>query len=224
MPEDHVLVKLDFSNAFNCLLSRDMLLAVQQYLPDIYPYCHSAYARPTHLFHGQYLILSQEGPQQGDPLGPLLFSITIQPLLESLLSELTLSYLDDLTVGDNQTKVAADVLRIKDIGESIGLSLNISKCELVCHPNAVIVDPLLQTFIRRNTDEASLLGAPLFTGPELDLAWSTRLVELERAVERFSLLGAQEALVLLRASFSASRVQHSIEMLTVSGARSSRRI
>jgi hypothetical protein len=34
MPEDHVLVKLDFSNAFNCLHRRD-LLAVQQNLPDI---------------------------------------------------------------------------------------------------------------------------------------------------------------------------------------------
>jgi hypothetical protein len=110
---------------------------------------------------------------------------------------LTLGYLDDLTVGDNQTEVAADVLRIKDIGDSIGLSLNISKCELVCHPNAVIVDSLLQSFTPRNTDQATLLGPPLFTGPELDLAWSTRLVELERAVERLSMLGAQEALVLL---------------------------
>jgi len=90
--------------------------------------------------------LYQEGPQQGDPLGPLLFSITLQPLLDSLISELTLGYLDDLTVGDNQTKVAADVLRIKEIGESIGLSLNISKCELICNPNTAIVDPLLQSF------------------------------------------------------------------------------
>ena len=55
-------------------------------------------------------------------------------------------------------------------------------------------------------NDASLLGAPLFTGPELDHACSARLVELERAVERSRLLGAQEALVLLRASFSAPRV------------------
>ena len=151
------MVKLDFSNAFNCLHRRDMLLAVQQYLPDIYAYCYSAYACYTHLFHGQYLILSQEGPQQGDPLGPLLFSITLQPLLDSLISELTLGYLDDLTVGDNQNKVAADVLRVKEIGESIGLSLNISKCELVCHPNTSIADPLLQSFTRHNINVGVLL-------------------------------------------------------------------
>ena len=76
------------------------------------------------------------------------------------------------------------------IGESIGLSLNISKCELVCHPNTSIADPLLQSFARRNMNDASLLGAPLFTGPELDRVWSARPVELERAVERLSLLGA----------------------------------
>jgi len=96
----------------------------------------------THLFHGQYLILSQEGPQ-GDPLGSLLLNITIQPLLDCLISELTLGYLDDLTVGDDQTKVAADVLRIKELGESIGLSLNLSMCELVCNLSTDIVDPLL---------------------------------------------------------------------------------
>jgi hypothetical protein len=208
MPEDHIFVKLDFSNAFNCLHRWDMLLAVQQLLPDIYSFCYSAYAHPTHLFHGQYLILSQEGPQQGDPLGPLLFSITIQPLLDNLASELTLGYLDDVTVGDHQSKVAADVHRIKDIGEGMGLTLNVSKCELICHPNATIVDQMLQSFSRRCITDTSVLGAPLFIGNELDSAWSTRLADLNRAVERLKLLDAQEALVLLRASFSAPRVQH----------------
>jgi hypothetical protein len=47
MPEDHVMVKLDFSNAFNCLHRRVRFSAVQQYLPDIYSLCYSAYSRPT---------------------------------------------------------------------------------------------------------------------------------------------------------------------------------
>ena len=49
----------------------------------------------------------KKGSQQEDTLEPLLFSITIglQPHLDSLISELTLS-IDDLTFGDNQTKVA----------------------------------------------------------------------------------------------------------------------
>lgn len=48
----------------------------------------------------------------------------------------------------------------------------------------------------------------MFIGHELDDAWSTRLTDLGRAVGRLSLLNAQEALILLRASFSAPRVQH----------------
>jgi len=100
---------------------------------------------------------------------------------------LTIFYLDDLTVGDNQTKVAADELRIKENSESIALSLTISKYELVCQPNTSIVDTLLQSLTPRNTEDASLLGAPLFTGLELDHTWSTRLFELERAVERLSM-------------------------------------
>jgi hypothetical protein len=68
--------------------------------------------------------------------------------------------------------------------------------------------PLLLSFTRRGLNDVSLLGAPLFIGPELDDAWSTRLTDLRRAVDRLSLSGAQEALILLRASFSAPRVQH----------------
>ena len=208
MPEDHIMVKLDFSNAFNCLHRQDMLLAVQQYLPDIYAFCYSAYSQHTFLYYGQFTIMSQEGPQQGDPLGPLLFSITIQPLLDSLVAELTLGYLDHLTVGDTQSKVAADVHKIKEVGERMGLSLNVSKCEVVCHPGVTILDPFLQSFLCRDIRDTTLLGAPLFTGHELDSAWLSRLSDLSRAVERLSLIGSQDALVLLRASFGAPRVQH----------------
>jgi len=56
--------------------------------------------------------MSEEGPQQGYPVGPLLFSMTIEPLLTSLASCLTLDYLDDLTMGDRQYTVAADVQRV----------------------------------------------------------------------------------------------------------------
>ena len=50
MPDDHVLVKLDFSNAFNSLHRHDMLLAVLNRVPELYPYCCSAYSHPSTLF------------------------------------------------------------------------------------------------------------------------------------------------------------------------------
>ena len=55
------------------------------------------------------------------------------PLLDSLTAGLTLGYLDDVTLGDQRSIVIADIHRIKEVGESLGLSLNINKCELICH-------------------------------------------------------------------------------------------
>ena len=84
MPKDNVVVQLDFSNAFNSLHRLDMLQTMVNTVPELFPFCHSAYAKTSLLVYGQYTILSQEGPQQGDPIGPLLFCNTIQPLLASL--------------------------------------------------------------------------------------------------------------------------------------------
>ena len=61
------------------------------------------------MYFGSHVILSQEGPQQGDPLGPLLFCSIIHPLITSLSSDLTLGYLDDLTLAGPQSVVAADI-------------------------------------------------------------------------------------------------------------------
>ena len=90
----------------------------------------------------------------------------------------------------------------------MGLNLNISKCELVCHPRMQITDPLFQSFQRCHVGDSSLLGTPLFLRPRLDDAWSVRLADLSRAADRLHLISAQDALVFLRASFGSPRVQH----------------
>jgi hypothetical protein len=152
--------------------------------------------------------MSNEGPQQGDPIGPLMFSNTVQPLLASLAAELTLGYLDDLTLGGHQDEVAKDVERIISEGRNMGLLLNISKCELITDPGTTLNDPVLQSFKRLTVQDGSLLGAPLFPGSILDSNWTDRCNDLSRAVDRLSLISSQDALILLRASFSAPRVQH----------------
>jgi len=68
--------------------------------------------------------MSNEGPQQGDPLGPLLFSNTVQPLLLSLQMELVLGFLDDFSLGGHQNQVAGDVQQIIEVGVRMGFSLN----------------------------------------------------------------------------------------------------
>ena len=112
LPPDHVLVKLDFSNAFNSIHRREMLLSVHERIPELYAFCRSAYSQPSCLFFGPYIVSSEEGAQQGDPIGPLLFCNTIHPLMSSLKSNLSLGYLDDVTLGGTVKTVASDVAEI----------------------------------------------------------------------------------------------------------------
>jgi len=47
-----------------------------------------------------------------------------------------------------------------------------------------------------------------FPGAALDTAWDDRCKDLARAVDRLKTISSQDALILLRSSFSAPRVLH----------------
>ena len=81
MPDDHVIVKIDISNAFNSLHCDAMLKAVADRVPSIYKFCHLSYSQSSVLKFNNHRIMSEEGPQQGDPLRGLLFCNTIHPLI-----------------------------------------------------------------------------------------------------------------------------------------------
>ena len=197
------------NNNNNGLHRSDMLQAIRDRAPELFSYCYTAYAHPSMLFYGSDVVMSQEGTQQGDPLGPLLFSNTLQPLLQSLVSVLALGYLDDVTLGGSIDIVAADVQTIIAQGEAMGLCLNNMKCEIIiAYQQTVITDRTLCSFSRVAIEDATLLEAPLFAGRVLDEAWASRCSELSRAADRLQLTCAQDALILLRALFSAPRVQH----------------
>ena len=67
---NEVILKLDFKNAFNTIRRDKMLKAVRSLAPDLAPFVYSAYSEPSILFWGEQTLLSREGVQQGDPLGP----------------------------------------------------------------------------------------------------------------------------------------------------------
>jgi hypothetical protein len=140
-----------------------MLKAVEQYVPDLLPFVFSAYSSPSILLWNGVQILSAEGIQQGDPLGPMLFCLTIQELVSSLSSEFNVFYLDDGTIGGNLADLQAGFQKIEDQGQALGLYLNVDKSELIsCDESAVTAVlsafPGLQ-FIRAH--QVTLLGSPL---------------------------------------------------------------
>ena len=93
-------LQIDFSNAFNTIDRTSMLNRVHSLCPDLAPWCHWCYGAPTPLFSAQNFddIPSTCGVQQGDPLGPLLFSIGLSLVTESIASIpgiISMWYLDD---------------------------------------------------------------------------------------------------------------------------------
>ena len=121
---------------------------------------------------------------------------------------MNIGYLDDVSLGGPVDTVAADVAQIAKVGGDMGLHLNASKCELIAHQNLSVTDELLQSFTRVDVGSASLLGAPLFHGSELDKSWSGCCDDPTRAAKRLCDIGCQDALILLRSSFSARKVLH----------------
>ena len=113
-----------------------------------------------------------------------------------------------MTLGGPVSTVTEDVQTVVARGAEMGLHLNCSKSELISHGDVVVQDATLSSFCRFDVTKATLLGAPLFPGESLDAAWQARCLDLERAVGRLRLVSAQDALLLLRASFSAPRVQY----------------
>ena len=95
----HLILKLDFKNAFNTIRRNKMLLTVKERVPDSYPLDHLAYSVHSSFFFGGDTSKSAEGIQQVDPLGPLLFCLTIHDMVQELQSAFWVFYLDDGTLG-----------------------------------------------------------------------------------------------------------------------------
>src|SRR6185369_2874890 len=90
---------------------------------------------PAHLFLGEVLLASMAGVQQGDPLGPLLFSLVLHPLVEKIQSlfpnlDLNVWYLDDGTIIGKREDVFRVFELIRAEGPALGLHLNIKKNEI----------------------------------------------------------------------------------------------
>ena len=90
-PKENVILKIDSENVFNSINRQFMLGKVFEIHPEVHKYSHSAYSQPSFLFFcGDSVMTSCEGTQQGDPESPVLFSDSIQDLIDSLESKINL--------------------------------------------------------------------------------------------------------------------------------------
>ena len=92
------------------------------------------YGAASVLRFGKHTIPSSQGIQQGDPLGPLLFSTALQPALRKAAQcpvELCFSYLDDAVLAGEAHAVAAALRVFQAEAAAAGLVLEPSKYKLV---------------------------------------------------------------------------------------------
>lgn len=177
----------------------------------MYPYLWQCYSEPSYLFYGEDMILSEVGAQQGDPAGPLGFSLAIQPIVISLTSELNVWYSDDGTLCYSAEKVLDDFKKIVEESRKIGLEINPSKCELFfCSgvpdervksefekiaPNIQIVDSV----------KLNLLGSPILEDGFEDFS-NNMLSKLTALFERLPKLNAHVGYTILKNCFGIPKL------------------
>lgn len=208
---DIAVAKLDFRNAFNTIRRDAMLRAVASSLPEAYSYIHASYATSSNLAYGKHTIESAEGVQQGDPLGPLLFCLTIQPLLSDCRSELRIGYLDDITLGGEIQILGDEVEKLRAGAGELGLALNEGKCEIITTMSTV--SSLPNNFSQFNivsAEDATLLGSPLLDGAAMDKVLGKHIANLKTASSRLSFLQSHDALVILKHSLSLPKLLYNL--------------
>jgi hypothetical protein len=185
--------------------------AVRDELPELNTFIFMCYSNSSFLSFGEHLLLSDEGVQQGDPLGPLMFCLAALKLARSMKSEFNTWYLDDGTIGENVDNLIRDLETVRQLGSKIGLHINEHKCEIITDDLEVAarIQEVMPNIRRVQRREATLLGTSVATaGDETtsDNILIFKLMEFERLAERLSSLNAHDALFLLKNCLSTPKL------------------
>eukprot|EP00731_Ephydatia_muelleri_P000760 Em0001g760a len=199
-----------------CSLIKQVILdECALHFPELLPWATWCYAAHPLLWHPMGRIFSETGVQQGDPLGPLLFALVLQKILNAIDADddcihilYQAWYLDDGTLAGKKSAILRALSLLDSIGPSLGIFINMSKCELFCKGDTSEFPPSMKS---SHVPHLDLLGAPigdyLFCGKYAASKRSEALKLLSRLVE----VGAsdpQVALILLHLCGSYCKLIH----------------
>nr|GFD30787.1 hypothetical protein [Tanacetum cinerariifolium] len=128
------MLLVDFKNAFNLVDQEVMLRKVRLRSLAISRWVEFCYSNPARLYYKEHTLWSCQGVQQDDPLGPLLFSLVLHPLICKIRDSLSLSfhdwYLDDGTIIEDTLVVGKVLELIIEDRPGCGLHLNVHKTKV----------------------------------------------------------------------------------------------
>ena len=212
---DKVLLKVDFQNAFNSVDRFALLSETRAAFPGLACWVDWCYSSASVLRFGKHTIPSTRGIQQGDPLGPLLFSAALQPALRKTAQcpvELCFSYLDDAVLAGRADAVAAAFRVLQHEAAVAGLQLEPSKCELVPLAPQADLSAFPPSFQVRRPGVFDLLGSPVGDFDHCNTFTQTERVEkAAKCLEAVAALpDPQVGLQLLRHCVSFTKMVHSM--------------
>ena len=211
-PNQQWTLLLDFSNAFNSISREVMFKETRHRIPTIAAWMESCYSCQPRLMFGDDSIPSCCGVQQGDPLGPLGFALTLHPLIERLKSEvpelaLNVWYLDDGTLVGSPEGLSAALHIIESVGPTLGLHLNRSKSLLYIPEDADASHSPLPAEIPTARRGFSLLGCPIGPPDYCEEVFRDRLEKMKGSLDALHIMGdSQLETTLLRSCLALPKI------------------
>ena len=203
--QDWCVLKTDFSNAFNSVDREFAIRQLKTFYPGLFPFVASCYRGPGPLFFGSgsfaATLYSQNGIHQGDPLGPLLFSLAIEPIIAQVNRELgsnvSPAFLDDLFLVGLAAAVLEVLSNLREWGSKISLNLRIDNCQLYLKPGHHL--PTNRQGLTVNREGLIILGTPIGSDKFIQESCLTQVHESQLLLDKIcELPNIQSAFLMLR--------------------------
>ena len=218
-----VVLKVDFINAFNSVHRASVLTAIRQFFPQLEAWFRLTYAEPARLLCNDSPLpfQSTSGVQQGDPLGPALFALSILPLCRKLREDfpdtLSVWFLDDGALVGPEESVKKGWQLISSMAEEIGLQLNASKCEFAGSSNDT-VPAMFAGMTKISRDGFDLLGSPVGGDDYCGKYVTKRVEKIAAALSNLAVVDdPQIEMILLRSCLALPKMAFALRSAPPSG-------